>query len=59
MSVPITNNIIPQNIVINQVPMQHTIMTSVNANNGIPLATAIQHTNSTLEHTSKCSITNP
>lgn len=41
MSIP--NNIIqPQNIVINQVPLTHAIMTNVNATNGIPIATAIQ-----------------
>lgn len=43
MSIPtLTNNIIqPQNIVINQVPLSHTIMPNVNANNGIPIATAL------------------
>lgn len=32
----------PQNIVINQVPLSHAIMTNVNATNGIPIATALQ-----------------
>lgn len=44
MSMPnLTNNIIqPQNIVINQVPLSHAIMTNVNTTNGIPLATTLQ-----------------
>lgn len=43
MSVP--NNVIQsQNIVLNQVPFTHAIMTNVNANNGIAVAT---HTNAT------------
>lgn len=45
MSIPsLSSNIIqPQNIVINQVPLSHAIMPSVNANNGIPIATALAH----------------
>ncbi|KAF2897628.1 hypothetical protein ILUMI_08540 [Ignelater luminosus] len=40
----IPNNIIQQpNIVINQVPLSHAIMTNVNATNGIPIATALTH----------------
>lgn len=35
----------PQNIVINQVPLSHAIMT--NANNGIPVVNAVSHVNST------------
>lgn len=48
MSVPnLPNSIMQQqNIVINQVPLSHTIMTNVNATNGIPVVNAIQHTNS-------------
>lgn len=47
MSLPnLGNNIIQQqNIVINQVPLSHTIVTNVNSNNGIPIATAIAHQN--------------
>lgn len=37
----------PQNIVINQVPLSHAIMTNVNANNGIPVVNAVTHVNST------------
>jgi len=42
MSIPITNNIIQQqpNLVINQGQLQHAIMTTVNANNGIPITVA-------------------
>ncbi|XP_018565174.1 transcription initiation factor TFIID subunit 12 [Anoplophora glabripennis] len=49
MSVPnLTNSIMqPQNIVINQVPLSHAIMTNVNANNGIPVVNAVSHVNST------------
>lgn len=52
-SIPnLTNNIIQQqNIVINQVPLSHAIMTNVNATNGIPIATALTHA-PTLSHTS-------
>lgn len=48
MSVPnLPNSIIQQqNIVINQVPLSHALMTNVNATNGIPVVNAIQHTNS-------------
>lgn len=48
MSVPnLPNSIIQQqNIVINQVPLSHAIMTNVNATNGIPVVNAMQHTNS-------------
>lgn len=52
MSLPnLPNNIMQQqNIVINQVPLSHAIMTNVNATNGlpqgIPIVNAIQHTNS-------------
>ena len=50
MSVPnMSNNLIqPQNIVINQVPIPHAIITNVNANNGIPL-TALTHAPSTVD----------
>lgn len=45
MAVPLQNlqgNIIQsQNIVINQVPMSHTMISNVNPSNGIPIATAI------------------
>ncbi|KAL3265244.1 hypothetical protein HHI36_009458 [Cryptolaemus montrouzieri] len=45
MSVPVQNiqgNIIqPQNIVINQVPLSHTMITNVNSSNGIPIGTAM------------------
>lgn len=43
-SIPnLTSSIIqPQNIVINQVPLSHAIMTNVNTN-GLPLATALTH----------------
>ncbi|EFA02321.1 transcription initiation factor TFIID subunit 12 [Tribolium castaneum] len=53
MSVPnLTNNLIqPQNIVINQVPIPHTIMTNVNANNGIPL-TALSHAPASVDQSS-------
>ncbi|XP_028136704.1 transcription initiation factor TFIID subunit 12 [Diabrotica virgifera virgifera] len=46
MSVPnLTNSLMQQqNIVINQVPITHTIMTNVN--NGVPIVNAISHTNS-------------
>lgn len=45
MSLP--NSIMQQqNIVINQIPLSHTIMTNVNATNGIPVVNSIQHTNS-------------
>ncbi|XP_056631977.1 transcription initiation factor TFIID subunit 12 [Diorhabda carinulata] len=46
MSVPnLTNSIIQQqNIVINQVPITHTIMTNVS--NGVPVVNTIPHTNS-------------
>ncbi|CAG9854154.1 unnamed protein product [Phyllotreta striolata] len=46
MSVPnLTNSLLQQqNIVINQVPITHTIMTNVS--NGVPIVNAIQHTNS-------------
>ncbi|KAJ8922647.1 hypothetical protein NQ315_007679 [Exocentrus adspersus] len=49
MSVPnLTNSIMqPQNIVINQVPLSHAIMTNVNASNGIPVVNAVSHVNST------------
>lgn len=48
MSLPnLTNNIIQQqNIVLNQVPLSHAIMTNVNSNNGIPIAT---HQNSAVD----------
>lgn len=48
MSVPnLPNSMMQQqNIVINQVPMSHAILTNVNATNGIPVVNAIQHTNS-------------
>lgn len=49
MSVPnLSNSMIQQqqNIVINQVPLSHAIMTNVNTTNGIPIVNAIQHTNS-------------
>lgn len=51
MSIPnLTNSIIqPQSIVINQVPLSHAIMTNVNATNGIPIATALTHTPSTID----------
>ncbi|CAH1370403.1 hypothetical protein MTP99_011982 [Tenebrio molitor] len=54
MSVPnLTNNLIqPQNIVINQVPIPHAIMTNVNANNGIPL-TALAHAPSTVDQSNE------
>lgn len=43
----LANNIIQQqNIVLNQVPLTHTLM-NVNATNGIPVVNAISHTNST------------
>lgn len=44
MSVPnLTNSLIqPQNVVINQVPISH-IMTNINTNNGIPIATGLAH----------------
>lgn len=47
MSVPNLSNSMmqQQNIVINQVPLSHAIMTNVNATNGIPVVNAIQHTN--------------
>ncbi|XP_044748478.1 transcription initiation factor TFIID subunit 12 [Coccinella septempunctata] len=45
MSVPVQNiqgNMIQsQNIVINQVPLTHTMITNVNPSNGIPIASAI------------------
>lgn len=45
MSVPVQNiqgNMIQSsNIVLNQVPLTHTMITNVNPSNGIPLATAI------------------
>lgn len=46
MSVPnLTNNLLQQqNIVLNQVPITHTIMTNVN--NSVPVVNAIPHTNS-------------
>ncbi|XP_023014199.2 TATA-box binding protein associated factor 12 [Leptinotarsa decemlineata] len=47
MSVPnLTNSMIQQqNLVINQVPLTHTLMTNVNANS-IPVVNTISHTNS-------------
>ncbi|KAK5644089.1 hypothetical protein RI129_007934 [Pyrocoelia pectoralis] len=46
----IQNNIIqPQSIVLNQVPLSHTIMANVNATNGIPMATALAHAPTTVE----------
>lgn len=59
MSVPnLPNNIIQQqNIVINQVPLSHTIMTNVNATNGIPVVNAMQHTNSN-DHASEMKTSN-
>ncbi|KAI4465038.1 transcription initiation factor tfiid subunit 12 [Holotrichia oblita] len=55
MSLPnLTNNIIQQqNIVINQVPLSHAIMTNVNSNNGIPIATAITHQNNSADQTNE------
>ncbi|RZC36185.1 TFIID 20kDa domain containing protein [Asbolus verrucosus] len=55
MSVPnLTNNLIqPQNIVINQVPIPHAIMTNVNANNGIPIATALAHAPSSVDQSNE------
>lgn len=49
MSMPnLTNSVIQsQNIVINQVPLSHAIMTNVNSTNGIPLATALTHPSTT------------
>lgn len=51
MSLPnFTNSIIQsQNIVINQVPLSHAIMTNVNTTNGIPLATALAHPTTAVE----------
>ncbi|KAG5883457.1 hypothetical protein JTB14_030879 [Gonioctena quinquepunctata] len=47
MSVPnLTNNMIQQNLVMNQVPLTHTIMTNVNTTHSIPVVNAISHTNS-------------
>ncbi|KAJ8949793.1 hypothetical protein NQ318_000491 [Aromia moschata] len=48
MSVPnLTNSLMQShNIVLNQVPLSHAIMTNVAATNGIPVANAISHTNS-------------
>ncbi|CAH0560074.1 unnamed protein product [Brassicogethes aeneus] len=48
-NMPITNNILPQNIVINQGQLQQHIMTNVNANNGIQQG-ALHHPNSNMEH---------
>lgn len=55
MSLPnLSNNIIQQqNIVINQVPLSHAIMTNVNSNNGIPIATAITHQNNSTDQTNE------
>ncbi|XP_031339014.1 transcription initiation factor TFIID subunit 12 isoform X2 [Photinus pyralis] len=51
MSIPnLQNNIIQsQGIVLNQVPLSHTIMTNVNATNGIPIGTALSHAPTSVE----------
>lgn len=44
MSIPtLTNNIPQPNMIINPVQIPHAIIPSVNANNGIPIATALAH----------------
>lgn len=58
MSIPnLTNNLIQQqNIVMNQVPMGHAIMTNVNATNGISLATALTHAPTTVDQSGEIKI---